>query len=80
MDLLPETITTGRSWQPRSIPSDVADVDPLLAAVRESLPELSRWLPWAHQGYTRDDATRFVPRLCPGMAGKPRLRLRRDRA
>ena len=57
MDLLPETITTANL---SLHPFRRRDVDPLLAAVRESLPELSRWLPWAHQGYTRDDATRFV--------------------
>lgn len=36
------------------------DVDPLVDAVRESLPELGRWLPWPHPAYGRLDATRFV--------------------
>jgi ribosomal-protein-serine acetyltransferase len=36
------------------------DVDPLTVAVRLSLPELTKWLPWAHPGYSRDDAVRFV--------------------
>jgi RimJ/RimL family protein N-acetyltransferase len=36
------------------------DVDPLLTAALASLPELSRWLPWAYPGYGRGDAVRFV--------------------
>lgn len=36
------------------------DVDSLLEAVLESLPELNHWLPWAHMGYGRSDAANFV--------------------
>lgn len=36
------------------------DVDDLVEAVTDSLQELERWLPWAHDGYGRGDATRFV--------------------
>ena len=36
------------------------DVEPLITAVHESLPELQRWLPWAHSRYGRSDALRFV--------------------
>ena len=36
------------------------DAEPLIAAVHESLDELSRWLPWAHDGYGRSDAIRFI--------------------
>ncbi len=36
------------------------DADPLLEAVQASLPELIRWLPWAHHGYGRNDAVAFI--------------------
>jgi RimJ/RimL family protein N-acetyltransferase len=36
------------------------DVAPLVDAVRESMPELSAWLPWAHGSYGRADGLRFV--------------------
>lgn len=36
------------------------DIEPLLEAVTSSLPDLYAWLPWAHRGYGRIDATRFV--------------------
>ncbi len=36
------------------------DLDPLVSAVRESIPELSRWLPWVHAAYGRSDALRFL--------------------
>ncbi len=36
------------------------DADPLVAAVQDSLPELARWLPWAHGAYGRIDAVRFI--------------------
>jgi ribosomal-protein-serine acetyltransferase len=36
------------------------DVDPMYAAVRESIPEVSRWLPWCHEGYARSETVDFV--------------------
>ena len=36
------------------------DADPLVEAVYESIAELVRWLPWAHAGYGRTDAIRFI--------------------
>lgn len=36
------------------------DVDAMYAAVRESIPEVSRWLPWCHQGYARSETADFV--------------------
>lgn len=36
------------------------DADPLVDAVRASLPELSAWLPWPHPSYGRMDAHRFI--------------------
>lgn len=58
---------------PKSLPSDLRstprlvlrpfrrrDADPLTEAVRSSLTELSRWLPWVHSRYGKGDALRFV--------------------
>ncbi len=36
------------------------DVDEILEAASSSLPELNRWLPWAHARYGRGDAVAFV--------------------
>jgi RimJ/RimL family protein N-acetyltransferase len=36
------------------------DAEPLVAAVHDSIDDLARWLPWAHQGYGRSDAIRFI--------------------
>jgi len=36
------------------------DAEPLVAAVHDSLDDMVRWLPWAHQGYGRSDAIRFI--------------------
>jgi ribosomal-protein-serine acetyltransferase len=36
------------------------DVDALFEAVSESIPELARWLPWAHPGYCRDQSAVWV--------------------
>ncbi|MBU1492622.1 MAG: GNAT family N-acetyltransferase [Actinobacteria bacterium] len=36
------------------------DAEPLVAAVHDSIEDLARWLPWAHQGYGRSDAIRFI--------------------
>ena len=41
-----------------------SDVDALFAAVKESIDELSRWMPWCAGGYTRDGAAMFVEGLC----------------
>lgn len=40
------------------------DVDRLVAAVRQSLPGLSQWLPWVHQNYGREDAATWI-HSCP---------------
>lgn len=39
---------------------DSADAVPLYEAVRESLPALERWLPWAHDGYTRRETEDWI--------------------
>lgn len=36
------------------------DIQPIADAVAVSLPELQRWLPWAHSSYGREDAVIFV--------------------
>ena len=36
------------------------DAEPLVRAVHDSLDDLTRWLPWAHRGYGRGDAIRFI--------------------
>jgi ribosomal-protein-serine acetyltransferase len=36
------------------------DVESVLDAVHASMPELRRWLPWAHPRYGRSDALRFI--------------------
>jgi RimJ/RimL family protein N-acetyltransferase len=36
------------------------DVDDLVEAVGASIPELAQWLPWAHAGYDKGEALRFV--------------------
>ena len=35
-------------------------------AVRESLPEVSAWLEWAHAGYTQDESDTFISRAIAG--------------
>ena len=35
-------------------------------AVLESLPELSAWLEWAHDGYARDESASFIARAIAG--------------
>lgn len=41
-------------------PYEFGDENELYAAVRESLPELSPWMTWANNQYTRDAARDFV--------------------
>jgi len=39
---------------------DLTDVDTIFSGVSSSLEALSRWMPWASSGYSRDDACWFV--------------------
>ncbi|HEX8140603.1 MAG TPA: GNAT family protein [Pyrinomonadaceae bacterium] len=41
-------------------PYGAQDIDALYEAVRESLAELSPWMPWAHAGYTKDESRAFI--------------------
>lgn len=36
------------------------DAPRLFEAVRESIPEVSRWLPWCHQNYSIEESREFV--------------------
>lgn len=36
------------------------DAEHLYAAVRESIPEVSRWLPWCHENYSLEESRDFV--------------------
>jgi len=36
------------------------DVRPLYEAVRESIPEVSVWLPWCHQNYAIEETEEFI--------------------
>src|SRR5450432_3698783 len=36
------------------------DLEPMYAAVVESIPEISPWLPWCHPGYTRAETCSFL--------------------
>jgi len=39
---------------------DQADRDAMYEAVSESVSEVSRWLPWCHPGYSRDEAAAYI--------------------
>ena len=41
-------------------PYRAEDIDALYAAVRESLNELSPWLPWCHPGYSKEETSAFI--------------------
>lgn len=41
-------------------PYRAADVEALYGAVRESIKELSPWMPWAHPDYTIDESRAFI--------------------
>jgi ribosomal-protein-serine acetyltransferase len=41
-------------------PYQERDVDALYEAVRESIPKVSRWLPWCHQNYSIEESRDFI--------------------
>lgn len=41
-------------------PFENADVPQMFNAVRESIPELSPWLPWCRSDYTQDETANFI--------------------
>lgn len=59
---MPRSLPLSPRFTPRLVlrPFRRRDVEALVAAVRDSGPELKRWLPWAQGRYGRADAVRFV--------------------
>lgn len=55
--MIPERITTERLILRRFTRRDV---DAVYSAVEGSLPQLSEFLPWAHAGYSREDAAGYI--------------------
>ncbi len=55
--MVPERVTTRRLLMRRFTRGDS---DALTEAVRSSIRELNAWLPWAHLGYARDDASGYI--------------------
>lgn len=51
-------------------PHEPHDIDPLFAAVRDSIAEVSPWLPWCHENITRDEVAAFVEFSRAGWADK----------
>jgi RimJ/RimL family protein N-acetyltransferase len=41
-------------------PYGEADAEQLYSAVRESIPEVSRWLSWCHENYSLDESRNFI--------------------
>lgn len=41
-------------------PHEAGDVDALFAAVRESIAEISPWLPWCHADFSREELATFI--------------------
>lgn len=41
-------------------PHEVRDIDALFSAVRESIAEISPWLPWCHPDFSKDELGGFV--------------------
>lgn len=53
----PEKILTDRLVLRRFVRKDAESI---VDAVHSSLPDLTRWLPWAHAGYAKDDAAAYI--------------------
>ena len=45
------------------------DVPLLYEAVRESIPEVSKWLPWCHQNYSIEESRQFISSRDSGSQG-----------
>jgi ribosomal-protein-serine acetyltransferase len=41
-------------------PHEVRDIDSLFSAVRESISEISPWLPWCHPAFSKEELAGFV--------------------
>lgn len=62
---LDETLVLARSTV-RIRRSEVDDAERVFAAVQASLPDLTRWMPWAHPGYTLEDSRMWLDLCCEG--------------
>lgn len=49
-------------------PPDHVAAEACYAAVIESLPELTRWIPWAHEGYAMNEVTAWIQQCETGWA------------
>ena len=47
-------------------PPRADDAEPFWEAVTESVPELSRWMAWCHQGYSREEARAWLETCAHG--------------
>ncbi|MBV9619871.1 MAG: GNAT family N-acetyltransferase [Gammaproteobacteria bacterium] len=50
-------------------PHRLDDCDAMYAAVIESIPEISPWLPWCHAGYSREETAGFIKLAGQAWAG-----------
>ena len=41
-------------------PHETGDIDPLFEAIRESIAQISPWLPWCHAEFSRDELAGFI--------------------
>ena len=60
-----ETLSLARSTV-RIRRSEVGDAARLLDAVRASISDLERWMPWAHAGYSLEDSSMWLDLCCEG--------------
>ena len=56
--MIPQAELTGDDIIVRPLCAD--DVRPLYEAARESIPEVSAWLPWCHPNYTIEETEEFI--------------------
>ena len=56
--MIPQTELTGDDIIVRPLCAD--DVRPLYEAARESIPEVSAWLPWCHANYSIEETEEFI--------------------
>ena len=54
-----ETLVLARSTV-RIRRSEMDDAERIFAAVQASMPELTRWMPWAYPGYTLEDTRMWI--------------------
>ncbi len=51
-------------------PHEVRDIDPLFAAVQESIAEISPWLPWCHKAFSKSELASFIETSRDGWADR----------